>query len=224
MKLLIANWKASINKADATAWMTTFLNYVDANNLDAKLQEKDITVVICPPFALISLVAEQCSAYEQIKIGAQTVSSMSNGAYTGEVTAELLKDYVNYAIIGHSERRQFFNLTEEEISKQIDESLSQNISPILCVRGQHDGYYDNVQIVAYEPVDAIGSGHNAEVNDVLEMKKNLQLQSQTSFIYGGSVDETNIGEYLQTGEIDGFLVGTASLHADNFIKLIEAME
>jgi triosephosphate isomerase len=223
MKLLIANWKASINKPNAAEWMTTFLNFIDSNTIDTTLQEKDTTVVICPPFPLISLVAEQCSAYERIKVGSQTVSTMPNGAYTGEVTAELLKDYVNYSIIGHSERRQFFNLNEEEIAKQINESITHNMIPILCVRSQHDAYYDNVNIVAYEPIDAIGSGHNANVNDVLEMKKNLGLTEKTAFIYGGSVDAENVSSYLQTGEIDGFLIGTASLHADSFIKLVEAM-
>lgn len=223
MKLLIANWKASINKDSATTWMTAFLNYVDTNNVDAKLTEKDTKIVICPPFPLISLVAEQLSAYSNIKTGSQTVSSMPNGAYTGEVTAEILKDYINFAVIGHSERRSFFNLSEEEIAKQINECMTHQIGPILCVRGEKDTYYDNVQYLAYEPVDAIGSGHNAEVASVIEMKKKLNLKPETKFIYGGSVDEQNIATYLQSGEIDGFLVGTASLHAESFIKLVEAM-
>lgn len=223
MKLLIANWKASINKTDASTWMTTFLNYVDTNNIDVKLAEKDTQIVICPPFPLISLVAEQLEAYTNIKTGSQTVSIVEHGAFTGEVTAELLKDYVSYAIIGHSERRTNFNATEEEIGKQIANATSNNIAPILCIRNEQDTIHPNVTYVAYEPVDAIGSGHNADVNDVIAVKQKLNLLENTSFIYGGSVDVANIASYLQSGEIDGFLVGTASLQADSFIKLVEAM-
>ncbi len=223
MKLLIANWKASINKDSAATWMTAFLNYIDTNNLDAKLAEKNTTIVICPPFPLISLVAEQLSAYTNIKTGSQTISSVEHGAFTGEVTGELLKEYVNYAIIGHSERRAHFNLTEEEISKQLANASANNIAPILCVRNEQDTVRPNVTFIAYEPVDAIGSGHNAPIEEVIAMKQKLNLPQNTSFIYGGSVDEQNIATYLQSGEIDGFLVGTASLQAESFIKLVEAM-
>lgn len=223
MKLLIANWKASINKSETSEWLTTFLNYVDTNNLDAKLAEKDTTIVICPPFPLISTVSEQLEIYQHIKTGSQTISTVGQGAFTGEVTAELLKHYVQFAIIGHSERRKQFNETEEKIAEQIENCTSNGISSILCVRNEQDKIYPGVTAVAYEPVDAIGSGHNAPIEDVIAMKQKLTLPENTSFIYGGSVDEQNIASYLQSGEIDGFLVGTASLHADSFIKLVEVM-
>ena len=161
--------------------------------------------------------------YTAIKIGAQTVSSIQRGAYTGEVTAELLKDYVSYALIGHSERRKHFKLTEEEIALQIQNCIDNTISPILCVRNDQDKVYDNVKIVAFEPPNAIGGGKNAKVADVLEMKKQLKLPSSTSFMYGASVDITNISSYLQTGEINGLLVGTASIKAASFYNLAVAM-
>lgn len=223
MKLLIANWKASITVPQAMEWLHTFLDYVNKENVETKLEEADTHIIICPPFPLIPVIKEHCLLYKNINVGSQTVSSEGHGAFTGEVTAELLKEYSSYAIIGHSERRKYFHLTEEEISQQVGQAIAHDIAPILCVRNEHDTMYEHVNYIAYEPVDAIGSGHNADVNDVIAVKQKLNLPENTSFIYGGSVDEQNIASYLQSGEIDGFLVGTASLQADSFIKLVEVM-
>lgn len=223
MKLLIANWKAAITVTEAMEWLHTFLDYVNTNSIEEKLEANDVHIVICPPFPFLSVVKERCLLYKNINVGAQTISSMGQGAFTGEVTAEFVKEYASYTIIGHSERRKYFHLTEEEIDQQVQQATAQGISSILCVRNEADIIYPDVAHIAYEPVEAIGSGHNAPIQDVLAMKQKLKLPENASFIYGGSVDAENIASYLQTGEINGFLVGTASLHADSFIKLVEAV-
>jgi triosephosphate isomerase len=223
MNYLIANWKASMTKEHLITWMETFFKRYDEEKLDIPLKEKGIVIILCPPYPLIPLLKQQAKPYASVAIGAQHVSPVKQGAYTGEVTAEVLKDYVSYALIGHSERRQHFHLTEEDIAKQIQNCNSNTITPILCVRNEQDKLYGGVKMVAFEPPSSIGNGHNAEVNDVLAMKKNLRLQSETSFMYGASVDIKNIASYLETGEINGLLVGTASLDPQTFFQMIKVM-
>src|SRR5690606_37691035 len=121
-------------------WLHTFLDLAQTTELEAKLEASDVHLIICPPFPLVPVVKEHLLLYKNINVGSQTVSSMQNGAYTGEVTADLLKEYAHYSIIGHSERRQFFHVSEEEIAKQINECLTHTITPILCVRGENDRY------------------------------------------------------------------------------------
>ncbi|HRN70555.1 MAG TPA: triose-phosphate isomerase [Candidatus Woesebacteria bacterium] len=223
MKLLIANWKALITVPEAMEWLHTFLDYVNSNAIEEKLEANDVHIVICPPFPFLSVVKEKCLLYKNITVGSQTVSGMNQGTFTGEVTAEFLKEYVSYTIIGHSERRTYFHLSEEEIAQQVEQATTHGISPIVCIRNEQDIIHPNVTHIAYEPIEAIGSGQNASIQDVITMKQKLNLPEHTYFIYGGSVDAENIKTYLNSGEIDGFLVGTASLQADSFIKLVEAI-
>lgn len=223
MKMLIANWKASMTKPNAIKWLDEFIELYNKDNLDTKLKKNNTQIVICPPFTLIPIVHQYLKNYSSITVGSQTVSSKPSGPYTGEVTAELLKDYVTHAIIGHSERRKHFQLTEELIADQLKNCIDNGIVPILCIRDEQDKVHDNANIIAFEPPDAIGTGHNADVKDVIAMKKQLQLKPETSFMYGASVAGSNITEYIKTGEIQGFLVGTASLKASSFYNLAVAM-
>ncbi len=224
MKYLIANWKAQITLAEIIEWTETFKDQLSQDTkLQKKLSDNEFKIIIAPPYPYILYVKNHFEQLPGIEIGAQNVSAYKEGKYTGEVTAKALKDITSYAIIGHSERREYFHESEEDIEKKISFCDQYNIAPILCIRNDTDTVYPESPILAFEPVEAIGTGENADVSYVLEMKKKIQLPEGSSYLYGGSADSTNINDYLDTGEIDGFLVGTASLDPREFYAMAREM-
>lgn len=224
MKYLVANWKAQMTLPLITAWVTDFKNLISQNErVSDALKNKVFEIIICPPSPFILYVKNNLADAPGVTVGSQSVSVMGQGKYTGEVTAEALRDVVDYSIIGHSERRSIMNESEEIIKNQIDQAQKNGIKQILCVRNTQDQIYDGVNMLAYEPTEAIGTGANAAVGDVLKMKQKLSFPTETPFLYGGSADATNMTEYLDTGEVDGFLVGTASLSADSFFAMAQKM-
>ena len=102
-----------MTKSHLISWIETYFKNYDDEKLDTPLKEKGVQIILCPPYPLIPLLKQHCKPYSSIQIGAQHVSSVDHGAYTGEVTAELLKEYVSHSLIGHSERRHHFHFTEE---------------------------------------------------------------------------------------------------------------
>ena len=224
MKYLIANWKAQMTLMDIMNWTSAFTKDVKGNNqLLQHLQDKKLQIIICPPYPFLMTINEELNDLPNVLSGAQTVSSKEEGKYTGEVTAKALSSISKYALIGHSERRQHFHETDIDIKEQILLSKMALIEPILCVRGTHDNVYPEATLIAYEPSDAIGTGNNAAVADVLKMKADLNLQSHVQFLYGASVDLPNMKGYLETGEITGLLVGTASLDPSRFYQIAAHM-
>jgi len=205
MKLLIANWKAQMTLGTTRTWLAEFTRFLhEHKTLIDNLQKQVFTIVICPPFPFLPIVQEALRQYPYVQLGVQTISSFENGKFTGEVTVDAVKDFATYAIIGHSEQRRHHNLSETYISGVKDE-------------------LHEADTIAYEPVAAIGSGQNADLEEVLSVKKTLRIESGRSYLYGGSADQHNITEYLKSGEIDGFLVGTASLSASSFFAMAQAM-
>ncbi|PIZ65597.1 hypothetical protein CO051_01945 [Candidatus Roizmanbacteria bacterium CG_4_9_14_0_2_um_filter_39_13] len=228
MRYLIANWKAQMTKNDIVQWAYEFSTLMQKNSeenkaLKSALEKNSLQIIICPPFPHIMLTGKLLSDYNGIYMGAQTVSPKEPGKFTGEVTAATLHEICGYVLIGHSERRSHFNESEEDIQNQIQQCVREKIAQILCVRNGNDIVYPEAQIVAYEPSDAIGTGENADVSEVIDMKSKLKLSNDTVFLYGGSVDSDNIEGYLLTGQIDGFLVGTASLDPDKFYQMAVSM-
>lgn len=213
MKYFVANWKANKNLDEALRWIDIFAKQLPEKN-GAK-------IIICPPFQLLYSLAEKIKKLKNIYLGAQDISAFNNGNFTGEVTAKMLKNLIQYSIIGHSERRKYFSETDKEIEKKVIQAKKNQIEPILCVRDEKDKIFPQVKIVAYEPVFAIGTGINESPEKVLFMKKRLNLKSNTIFLYGGSVNEVNIKKYLSTNEIDGFLIGAASLDPIRFSHIIK---
>ena len=210
-------------------------------------------VILCVPFTdlFYALLTAQNT---NIKIGAQNMHWEENGAYTGEVSAKMLKSIgVEYVILGHSERRQYFNETDETVNKKLKKAFEVGLNPILCVgetleereagkaneivtnqiRKAFEGI-TNVQatktIIAYEPIWAIGTGKTATAEDANNMICNIrqemsnlygQMTAQRVIIqYGGSVKASNCKELFSTSDIDGALVGGASLNADEFAKIV----
>lgn len=219
MKYIIANWKANKNTDEARDWVLTFNKLLDKDiDLKEKLEENGLKVIICPAFHLISSVREGIRIFSNLVLGAQDISVFDAGSYTGEIPASTLSNMVKYVILGHSERRSLFNESNDVIQKKTAQVLKSGLVPVLCVRGTEDTVPPGVEFIAYEPPHAIGTGNNESLDNVLAMKKNLNLSPSTHFLYGGSVNEKNITFY-KSSEIEGFLVGTSSKDPHLFYKL-----
>jgi triosephosphate isomerase (TIM) len=221
MKLIIANWKAYKNFTETQQWLDSFLPLVDADEkLRQNLGENKLEIIICPPVPFIGMVKERIKTYQNIHVGAQNISSVEEGKFTGEITAKSLFGLVDYAIIGHSERRTIYHEQEEAIAKKTLLAQQFQIEPILCIRDEKDQIYPHIKIIAYEPESAIGTGNNMHVSQVVEMKKKLGLTTETAFLYGGSVTKDTYSDYLASGEIDGLLIGAASLDPNHFHAIV----
>lgn len=214
MKYVIGNWKANKNFDEVKAWIQTFLTSYHAH--------PEVSAILCPPHPFISYLSEKLASIENVFVGAQTISSIESGSYTGEVTAKSLAGMARYVIIGHSERRNALNETDKDLSLKIVQAKKYGLETVYCVRSEKDIIPDSVRFVSYEPVNSIGTGQNESLTNILEMKKKLKLQTGTVFLYGGSVDEINMKEYIQSGQIDGFIIGGASLDVNQFLCIINS--
>lgn len=243
-KVIAGNWKMNKNRQEAQGFMKEFIPLVaDTQN----------EVVICAPYLDLSSLVEMTKG-TNVKIGAQNVHWEEHGAYTGEVSASMLKEVgVEYVIIGHSERRQYFNETDEIVNKKIKVAFEHGLKPIVCVgetlEQREQGITKQVitnqtklalegldreqvehTIIAYEPIWAIGTGKTATSEDANNSIKEIRQEiaqiygqnvAQRVIIqYGGSVKSANAKELFTTSDIDGGLVGGASLKAEEFSKIV----
>lgn len=220
-KLIVANWKSNKTIAEARRWVKTFL----------KQERKDYAqYVVCPPLPLIQCVFELSEG--EFSLGVQNLSPFDAGAYTGEVSGFSLQGFaVEFAILGHSERRKYLRESSHLVAQKVDEALQYDITPIVCVdmdyaREQASQLsHDHVKkvIVAYEPVHAISTfgGKEDPLDVTLANIKKLReiFRAETKILYGGSVDAENSLTYLQQDAIDGVLVGHASLDPMEFSQL-----
>ncbi len=219
-KLIIANWKSHKLEKEVSDWLTEF-NY--------QFQPSEFVQPVVAP-ALPHLHQVKLELPDGVALGAQAVSSFPMGSYTGAVNAQQLKDLgVQYVIVGHSERRRYFHENHQDVAKQVQEVLAQQIKPILCVDKDYideqaaalDPKLCRECIVAYEPLAAIGTGQNEPVGQVKTIVAQIrEIYGDVPVIYGGSVDQSNIGEYMLVS--DGALVGGASLDAQQFMGILRA--
>ena len=241
--IIAGNWK--MNKTIAEA-----LEFV--NEVKDRVNNDKVEAVICAPFTLLKDL-KQATKGTNIKIGAQNMHFEEKGAFTGEISPLMLKELdMDYVVIGHSERRQYFNETDETVNKKVLKALEVGIDPILCVgetleereagntkdvcKVQVEKALENVSkedlakvVIAYEPVWAIGTGKTAtseDANDVIayirEVVANLygELANEVRIQYGGSVKPSNVAEIMNQSDIDGALVGGASLEANDYVELV----
>ncbi len=216
MKYIIANWKANKNYVETVAWLAQF------NNLYKPHPE--LSIIICPPFPFLTVVAERVKNLHQVTVGVQNISHVEKGSYTGETTVKNIEGLARYAIIGHSEQRRDFGETEEEISQKVSFLTQYDVSTILCMRSTEDRLH-LADFITYEPESAISTGPVGKyepIDQVVAMRIKLGVPAGSKFIYGGSVNEKNVFSYLVEKSIDGVLVGAASLDAERFCKLIDA--
>ena len=219
-RFIIANLKSNKTREALRSW------FEDLGELQTSSAEK---VILAVPYPLLTVARDEITRLNlPIDLAAQDVSPFPMGAYTGEVNADQLKEFgVTYCIVGHSERRRYFGETAEFVAKKINMLELVGIMPILCVSEESvDSQFsaltnsDDGLIVAYEPVESIGTGKNQPVDLVSSFVKKVRLKlSNSPVLYGGSVNELDVNEYLLV--TDGVLVGTASLDGDQFSKVIE---
>jgi len=243
-KVIAGNWKMNMLPNEAIKFI---------EELTPLVKDTENEVIICAPYIdlFYSLLTVQGT---NIKIGAQNMHFEESGAYTGEISAKMLKSInVEYVIIGHSERRQYFNETDETVNRKIKAALKEGLKPIVCVgetleeREEGKAFeiimnqtklalegITSVQmediIIAYEPIWAIGTGKTATSEDANEAcakirKEISQIYGQKEadgviIQYGGSVKSTNAKELFEMSDIDGALIGGASLKSDEFSKIV----
>lgn len=248
--IIAGNWKMykTVDEAlDLVKQVTAKFDIL--NNLTAE-------IIIAPPFTAIAKVADACKN-SLLKIAGQNLYWEDAGAFTGEISGSMLKNAgADYVIIGHSERRQYFNETDATVNKKIKAALRNNLLPIFCVgetltereanrveaviRQQVNVGLDSIDskdadqlIIAYEPVWAIGTGKTATpeqaqavhlmIRDMLNRRFNPDIANKMRILYGGSVKPSNSKELLALENIDGALIGGASLKAEDFIAIIKSL-
>ena len=222
------------------------------NEIKDKLNDDKVEAVICAPFTVLKDLKEATKG-TNIKVGAQNMHYAENGAFTGEVSATMLKEIgMDYVIIGHSERRQYFNETNEACNKKVLKALEVGINPILCCgetleqreanetknicKTQVEEALKDIDVndiskvvIAYEPIWAIGTGKTAtseDANDVISYIREVvarlygEKSNEVRIQYGGSVKPQNVAEIMAQSDIDGALVGGASLAANDYIQLV----
>nr|WP_255516192.1 triose-phosphate isomerase [cf. Phormidesmis sp. LEGE 11477] len=235
-KVVIAgNWKMHKTQADASAFVQQLMP-----QLEGVPDEREL--VLCAPFTTLGLLVDKLQG-SRVQVGAQNIHWEREGAYTGEISGPMLKEVgVRYVVVGHSERRQYFGETDETVNARLKAAQINGLTPILCVgetKQQRDANETESVIVnqikqalvdinqfnlviAYEPIWAIGTGDTcaaADANDVIGKIRSLLDNQEVSIQYGGSVKPENVDEIMAQSEIDGALVGGASLMPDSFARL-----
>jgi triosephosphate isomerase len=236
-KIVIAgNWKMYKTQREASEFLQGFM---------AELEQTPETreVILCAPFTALDVMSKSLHN-NRVQLGAQNIHWEDEGAYTGEIAGSMLTEIgVRYVIVGHSERRQYFGETDETVNKRLLAAQRHDLTPILCVgetKQQRDAGETELLIttqlkkdlvdvdqqnliIAYEPIWAIGTGDTCEAreaNRVIGLIRNQLQNSQVSIQYGGSVKPNNIDEIMAQPEIDGALVGGASLEAKSFARIV----
>ena len=247
-KFLIAgNWKMNLTQDESSS-------LIEEINAVVGMQT-GVQVCVCPPYTSLQVVSDKVEQTE-VLLGAQNMHAESSGAYTGEISAEMLRSlYVSHVILGHSERRQFCGETNPSINKKILAAIKSNLKPIYCigetleereegktmevlnsqVREGLESYPSNdleLLVIAYEPVWAIGTGKtatdemaqeaHAEIRKVLTEMFGQSAASSVRILYGGSMKPENAAGLLAQPDVDGGLIGGASLSAKSFCDIVEA--
>lgn len=216
-KYIIGNWKSNKRLQDAKEWLESLAAFPEMHE---GLPDK--VSVICPPYTLLLemklLIEEKGLA---LQLGAQNCSPFEMGAYTGEITASEVRDLGEYVIIGHSERREHFHETDELLATKVSLAKAAGLIIIFCVQGKDTPIPEGVDIVAYEPVFAIGSGTPDTPENAESVAKALKDRGAAIVLYGGSVKPDNIATFTSQPSIDGALIGGASLEAESFLALMK---
>lgn len=214
---IIANWKSNETISEALNWISVVGPRVE--------RRENLKAVVCPTFTAIEEVKKAVLVSNfPLMVGAQDLSPFPEGAYTGEETASILKQFVDLAIIGHSERRKNFGETDVMVAEKVKQALDHQIIPLVCVQGIDTPLPENVKLTAYEPVFAIGTGNpdTPENADKIAAAFKEKYAAGLEVLYGGSVTSKNIGGFLSKPNLSGVLVGGASLNPEEFLKIIYA--
>jgi triosephosphate isomerase len=249
-KIVAGNWKMNKTFEDAQALASEVVNMVkDEVNSDAQ-------VVLCPAFPFLAAISKATAGQANIHAGAQNCSQHESGAYTGEVSAPMLQSIgVDYVILGHSERRQYFQEDNQLLEAKVKAVLKQGLTPIFCIGESLDEREQDLTfsvletqlkeglfhlsnedyarvVIAYEPIWAIGTGKTASSQQAQEVHAFIREQiaraydaaaaQNTSILYGGSCNPGNARELFACPDIDGGLIGGASLKSRDFVDIIKS--
>ncbi len=247
-KIIAANWKMNMTINEAEGFLENFLLEIG--------DEKRADIVLVPPFTTLPKVSERLSKVQNVKLGAQNMHFESSGAFTGEISAPMLRElFVRYVVLGHSERRTLFGETDSIVNKKTKAALAATLTPIVCIGetlAERDaGKVETVLetqlrgsladltsaqiedvVLAYEPVWAIGTGRTASpqqaqeahafIRKVLTSISKDTTAAKVRIQYGGSVKPANTAELMKQPDIDGALVGGASLDPRGFAEIVKA--
>lgn len=235
-KVLAGNWKMYKTQVEAAEFIEGFLPHLEETPAGRE-------VVLCVPFTDLALMSKILHG-STIQLGAQNVHWETSGAYTGEISAPMLTEIgVRFVVVGHSERRQYFGETDQTVNLRLKAAQSAGLTPILCVgetKQQRDlneteamitvqlrdglvGVDQTNLVIAYEPIWAIGTGDTCdskEANRVIGLIRSQLSHPEVPIQYGGSVKPDNIDEIMAQPEIDGALVGGASLQPSSFARIV----
>lgn len=212
---IIANWKSNLSLSESLEWI---------NKVGPELNKReDLQVVVCPRFSALAEIHQEIQKnHYPVVLASQDLSPFEKGSFTGEEPAELLKELVTMSIIGHSERREKFNETDELVAEKVKQAKASGIEPIVCVQNTETPIPTDVKIVAYEPIFAIGTGTPDTPENAEKVASQLILSnSNLNILYGGSVTSENCQGFVKEKNISGLLIGKASLNAEEFLKIIQ---
>jgi triosephosphate isomerase len=232
--MVVANWKMNTRASDAYILATTIRNAI------APIE--GIEVVVCPPSIWLGEVSDILKKDGKVNVGAQNMFYEAEGAYTGEISPLMIVDIAKYVIIGHSERRAYFFENDFIVNEKVLAAIKHGLTPIICVGEKNKtspisdaikqlnealthlpkNRYKDV-VVAYEPVWAIGKGKVASMDHIVKAMIKIRevVGRDTPILYGGSVNTDHITDLAKRPEIDGVLVGSASIRAASFIKICQ---
>jgi triosephosphate isomerase (TIM) len=240
--VIAGNWKMHTTLDEAIELINSILNGMDGL--------EQVETIVCPPFISLAKVKALIDG-STIRLGAQDVFYEEKGAYTGEISPGMLSDLCQYVIIGHSERRAYFHETDEVVNRKVKAAIRHGLKPIMCVgenlAENESGAAESVierqlnsglseigsadLLIAYEPIWAIGTGRaatGAHANGVMSYIRrqvaemfSTQVAARIPLLYGGSVNADNIAEFLSQPDIDGALVGGASLKSAQFLSIVK---
>jgi triosephosphate isomerase (TIM) len=250
-KIVAGNWKMNLNRDEAFALVS------EITGMFKDEESRDLKVILFPSFIHLGAVVQLCAGDSRIHIGAQNCSEHSSGAFTGEIGVSMIKSYGGtHVLVGHSERRSYFNESGKTLSQKIKLVITQNLTPVFCIGESLDErnagkHFEIIEqqltkeifdlssedfkkcILAYEPVWAIGTGLTASpeqaqemhsfIRSVIQKKYSNEVAQQTSILYGGSCNDQNAKEIFSLPDVDGGLIGGASLKSRSFVNIIKSL-
>ena len=246
--IVAGNWKMNLEREEGLALVSEVLSKLPKDN--------NIEIVFAPCFLYLYKIAKMCNNFDSVFLAAQNCSKEVKGAFTGEVSAEMISSSNgDYVLIGHSERREFFKETNADLAQKVNRVLANNLKVIFCCgerlyQREDESHFNWIKqqlsegifhldstdfaniVIAYEPIWAIGTGVTATSNQAQEMhnfirsliseKYGDEITENTSILYGGSCNPSNAKELFMQKDIDGGLIGGASLKADDFLSIINS--
>jgi triosephosphate isomerase (TIM) len=249
-KIVAGNWKMNLTLEEGQKLTSEIVNMVKDE------RSKDVTVILNPPFVNIPSVKKLIGDVPGLFVGAQNCSDKESGAFTGEVSAKMLNSFgVKYVIIGHSERREYFKESNQELKGKVKQALANGLTPIFCCgesleirdANNHEAFVkeqltnslfnlteDEIKniVIAYEPIWAIGTGKTASSDQAQEMHQAIrehlaaeysqEIADGISILYGGSCKPDNAKEIFSKPDVDGGLIGGASLKSRDFMDIIKS--